>query len=162
MFRQRNWSIDELTVPMVKNEILFSGHTDLKQKFVCLYCPSFGKTTTQTTIAECKQFEIKHLCVIIGKPIRAPTRDLLIEKKMLFEIFFPHEVEYNPMISPLQPTYTVLTSQEKADFLKKKGLKEENLPKFKKNSVVARYYNWSSGTLVSCVSPSSPGWRIVQ
>lgn len=162
MFKTRKWEIFEKPFALFPVEkILFCGSTDDGKRFICLRFENFGVKPTKLIAQMCSTTGVHHLVLILDKPTRAPSQQLMTNKNITFESFLPHELLYNPMNHPLQPQYEPYDEKQKVAFFQHYGLKEESIPKMSTTDVVARYHYWIPGTLVKVISPSSVGFRLV-
>ena len=115
---------------------------------------------------------LKYAVIIVDYPISAQANKNLkaLESVVRCQMFYDHEICYNPTHHILVPIHIKLSEEEKQAKMRELMVDSNKIPLMLPSDPIARYYGWSSGDMIkiirtdtelSMLAPKSVNYRII-
>jgi DNA-directed RNA polymerase subunit H (RpoH/RPB5) len=123
--------------------ILLTVHVKGKSKL--------GIETARRIEKVCKRINPLQLVIITRQGVTPSAKKLFVGLLKNTQFFLTTELEKNYSLHKLVPRQTALDAKETAALLKKYSIQLMNLPKMNKIDPIAKFFGWSSGTVVKSI-----------
>ena len=135
----------------------YGNHSE-KGKLIVIFCgvpigsEKIGKSTLTDILNRILTCTVvfKHVLIIHANEITSPAKDALESYKnnFFFQLWPLHKLQKSLLKHSLMPKMKFFQDSEKKEFLTKKRVKQEFIPKLSQNDAVAKYF---SAPLDSCI-----------
>ncbi len=105
--------------------------------------------------------KMRHCLFVYPKSVTAPAKKHILKGKLWIELFSEDELVLNITKHKLMPKHTLLTPQEKEEFLVQSGLKEAQLPRILPTDPMAKYLGARRGDIIRIVRRSETAGKCV-
>lgn len=105
--------------------------------------------------------KMRHCLFIYPKSVTAPAKKHILKGKLWIELFSEDELVMNITRHKLMPKHTLLTAQEKEQFLVQSGVKETQLPRILPTDPMAKYLGARRGDVIRIVRRSETAGKSI-
>ncbi len=105
--------------------------------------------------------KLKHCLLIYPKTVTAPAKKHIVKARQWIELFAEDELVLNITKHRLMPTHTLLTAEEKTQFLLQSNVKETQLPRILPTDPMAKYLGTRRGDVIRIVRRSETAGKCI-